>query len=194
MKIIGLTGGIGSGKSTIAQMFGDLGVPVYHSDKRGKDLMVSSQKARKEIVSLLGEEAYLDDQLNASYIAGKVFGDRKMLAKLNAIVHPLVRKDFISWAKEQQYPYVIQEVAILFENGNQDFYDRIILVTAPEKIRVERILKRDGLSKEKILERMGNQWPDSKKMPLSDFVIRNENLAETRLKVEGIHGRLLDNT
>jgi dephospho-CoA kinase len=194
MRIVGLTGGIGSGKSTIAKMFRELGVPVYNSDERAKKLMVSSKTARKKITELLGEKAYSGEKLNRSYIAERVFKDGGMLKKLNGIVHPLVRKSFMSWARRQKYPYVIQEAAIIFENKNQDFYDKIVLVTAPKEVRVDRILKRDGPPREKILERMGNQWPDSKKIPLSDFVINNENLNETRLKVKDIHGLLLDNS
>ncbi len=194
MKIVGLTGGIGSGKSTIARMFRELGVPVYNSDERAKKLMVSSKTARKKITELLGEKAYSGEKLNRSYIAEKVFKDGEMLKKLNGVVHPLVRKSFMSWTRRQKYPYVIQEAAIIFENKNQDFYDKIVLVTAPKEVRLDRILKRDGSPREKILERMGNQWPDSKKIPLSDFVINNENLNETRLKVKDIHDLLLDNS
>ncbi|WP_425237384.1 dephospho-CoA kinase [Ulvibacterium sp.] len=193
MRIIGLTGGIGSGKSTVAKMFKELGVPVYNSDERAKKLMVSSKTARKKISELLGEEAYSNKKLNRSYIAKKVFRDAELLKKLNEIVHPLVRKSFKSWARRQKFCYLIQEAAIIFENENQDFYDKIILVSAPEEIRIDRILERDGSSRERILERMGNQWPDSKKIPLSDFVINNENLDETRLKVKEIHSLLLDN-
>lgn len=193
MKIIGLTGGIGSGKSTVARMFKELGVPVYNSDERAKKLMVSSKTARKKISELLGEKAYSNKKLNRSYIAKKVFRDAELLKKLNEIVHPLVRKSFKSWARRQKFCYVIQEAAIIFENENQDFYDKIVLVTAPEEVRINRILKRDGSPRERILERMGNQWPDSKKIPLSDFVINNENLDETRIKVKEIHSLLLDN-
>ena len=194
MRIVGLTGGMGSGKSTIAQMFKELGVPVYNSDERAKKMMVSSKTARKEITELLGDKAYSGKKLNRSYIAEKVFKDKGLLQKLNGIVHPLVRKSFISWARRQKYPYVIQEAAIIFENKNQDFYDKIVLVTAPKEVRVNRILKRDGSQRENILERMDYQWPDSKKIPLADFVVNNENLSETRLKVEDIHGLLLDNS
>ncbi|WP_299536431.1 dephospho-CoA kinase [Ulvibacterium sp.] len=193
MKIVGLTGGMGSGKSTIAHMFKEMGVPVYNSDERAKKLMVSSKTARKKIIELLGTRAYSGKKLNRSYIAEMVFKDKGMLKKLNGIVHPLVRKSFKSWAGRQTYPYVIQEAAIIFENKNQDFYDKIILVTAPKEVRLNRILKRDGSQREKILERMGNQWPDSKKIPLADFVVNNKDLAKTRLKVEGIHSSLLDN-
>lgn len=193
MRIIGLTGGIGSGKSTVARMFKELGAPVYNSDERAKKLMVSSKTARQKISELLGEKAYSNKKLNRSYIAKKVFRDAELLKKLNEIVHPLVRKSFKSWASRQKFCYVIQEAAIIFENENQGFYDKIVLVTAPEEVRIDRILKRDGSSRERILERMGNQWPDSKKIALSDFVINNENLDETRLKVREIHSLLLDN-
>lgn len=194
MRTIGLTGGIGSGKSTVARMFEELGVPVYNSDEWAKKLMVSSEAAREKIIELFGEKAYSEKKLNRSYIAKKVFKDTESLKKLNEIVHPLVRKSFKSWASKQKSCYVIQEAAIIFENENQDFYDKIILIIAPEEVRIDRILKRDGHPRERILERIGNQWTDSKKIPLADFVINNENLNETRLKVKEIHDLLLDNS
>ena len=192
MIIVGLTGGIGSGKTTVGKMFKDLGVPIYNSDKQAKKLMKSSKKIRKAIKDLLGNDAYSGGKLNRAYIADKVFQNKTLLNKLNAIVHPAVREHFTKWVNKQDAAYVIQEAAIIFENGMHDFYDKIILVTAPEEIRLKRIVERDNSSRSKIMARIQSQWNDNKKIPLSDFVIDNVKLDETRLKVQEVHRRLLD--
>ena len=187
MIIVGLTGGIGSGKSTAAKMFEELGVPVYNSDLEAKKLMNTSVRVQKEIISLLGENAYKEGVLNREYIAKKVFASTSLLQELNAIVHPAVRLHFLEWAKKQKSNYVIQESAIIFENNNQDFYDYIILVTAPIEVRIERILKRDTTTRENILSRIGNQWTDDKKEKMSDFKLINEDIVNLRLKTREIH-------
>ncbi len=192
MMIVGLTGGIGSGKSTVAKMFKNFGVPVYNSDKRAKKLMKSSKKLRASIKALLGDDAYDGKKLNKAFIADKIFQDKSLLNELNGIVHPAVRKDFTTWAKKQEAAYVIQEAAIIFENGLHEFYDKIILVTAPEKVRLKRVLERDGASKSDILARMGNQWHDTRKIKLSDHVIENLVLEDTILKVKEVHKLLLN--
>ena len=133
MMVVGLTGGIGSGKSTVGKLFKELGMPVYDSDKEAKKLMRSSKKIRKAIKALLGDEAYKDKKLNKGYIAKKIFDDKSLLLKLNSIVHPKVRTHFSKWVEKQQSKYVIQETAIIFENSMQGFYDKIILVTATGK-------------------------------------------------------------
>jgi len=194
MMIVGLTGGIGSGKSTVAKMFKKLGVPVYNSDKKAKNLMKSSKKLRASIKALLGDDAYDGKKLNKAYIANKIFQDKSLLNKLNGIVHPAVRENFISWAKKQEAPYVIQEAAIIFENGLHEFYDKIVLVTAPEKVRLKRVLERNGASKADILARMGNQWQDARKIKLSDHVIDNLVLEDTIFKVKEVHKLLLDHS
>tara|TARA_R110002051_G_scaffold68564_8_gene123683 strand:- start:1931 stop:2515 length:585 start_codon:yes stop_codon:yes gene_type:complete len=191
MIVVGLTGGIGSGKSTIAAMFHELGVPVYNSDERAKHLMNTSKKIKKELVELLGKKAYLDDKINITYIAKKVFNDADMLEKLNKIVHPVVRKDFIKWTKKQNAPYVIQETALLFENNAQELYDSVILVTAPKKIRIERVLSRDGSTKEQIIARMNNQLDDETNLESTNFVIENIDLKSTALKVQDVHEAIL---
>ncbi len=189
--IVGLTGGIGSGKSTVGKLLEELGVPVYNSDIEAKRLMNKSKVLRKDIVGLLGEESYVNDQLNRPYIAKKVFNDKALLDKLNGIVHPAVRKHFLRWAKKQQKPYVVQETALLFENGMQDFYDKIVLVTAPKNIRIERIIARDGSTRQEILERMDNQLADSIKSPLSDYVLENIEYDKTKSKVKALNIALL---
>lgn len=193
MKIVALTGGIGSGKSTVAKMFKALGVPVYNSDKEAKTLLNSSEKLQKDLILLLGQEAFLDKKLNKTYVAEKIFGDRKLLQRMNKIIHPAVREDFLRWTGKQNAPYVIQEAAITFESGNQHFYDVIILVTAPQNSRVERVMRRDGVTREQVLARMDNQWGDEEKIALSDYVIENIHIGETAKKVSAINLALLNN-
>lgn len=189
--IVGLTGGIGSGKSTIGKMLEELGVPVYNSDIEAKKLMQSSETIRKKLNSLFGNQAFEGNVLNRAFIAKKVFNDKKLLQKLNNIVHPEVRKHFLAWFSEQNYPYVVQETALLFENKAQDLYDKIILVTAPKELKIQRLLKRDGSTEQDILARMENQLKDSEKIELADFVIENIFLEETRKKVTEVNRVLL---
>ena len=191
MIIVGLTGGIGSGKSTVGRMFADLGVPVYDSDSAAKKLMESSSKIKNEIKELLGDAAYSGKKLNKKYISKRVFNDPDALKRLNSIVHPVVKKDFLSWATQQEAPYVIQEAAIIFENGSYKNYDKVILVKAPKKVRVRRIMERDGSSQKEILARMQNQWKDAEKVKLSHFVINNTDLEKTRIEVDRIHRQLV---
>ena len=191
MIVVGLTGGIGSGKSTIAEMFRELGVPVYNSDERAKLLMNTSKKIKKQLVELLGKKAFLDDKLNKAFIAKKVFNDADLLKQLNHIVHPVVRKDFIKWMKKQKAAYVIQETALLFENNNQDLYDIVILITAPKELRIERVLSRDETSKDQIMARMNNQLEDEIKVELANLVIENIDLKSTALKVLKVHEAIL---
>lgn len=189
--IVGLTGGIGSGKTTVANMFRKLGVPVYNSDVEAKNLMNFSAKIRKDIEGLLGEQSYLNGELNRDYVAKKVFADKELLKALNRIVHPAVRTHFLDWSKEQKTQYVVQEAAIIFENGNREFYDKIILVTAPTPIRISRVMDRDGSTEAQVEQRIKNQLPDSEKEKYSDFVIPNIELEKTQLEVMRVHQELL---
>ena len=191
MKMIGLTGGIGSGKTTVGLMFQDLGIPVYNSDKEARRIMNEDAEVRKAVILLLGKNAYKKNVLDSNYVAAKVFGDAVLLQKLNEIVHPVVKKDFRAWASSQASPYVIQEAAILFENGGYKELDDMILITAPKEIRIDRIKKRDNLEESAILERMRHQWPEEKKMKLAHFVIHNEYLQDTLIQVRNIHEQLI---
>jgi len=191
MKIVGLTGGIGSGKSTVAAMFHELGVPVYNSDERAKHLMNTSVKIKEQLIQLLGQHSYRNEELNRNYIAKKVFDNAPLLAKLNGIVHPVVRKDFLEWSKEQISPYVIQETALLFENDAQKLYDCIILVTAPKEERIQRVLNREKMTKEQVVARMNNQLSDATKLELANFLIENIELERTRSKVLEVHESIL---
>ena len=188
---VGLTGGIGSGKSTVAGFFRELGVPVYNSDSRARELMEENDQLRRAISGLLGPEAFLGPALNRQYIASRVFKDKTLLGRLNELVHPLVKKDFITWAERQKTPYVLQEAAILFENGAYKAFDAMILVTAPKETRIQRVMERDSVSRESVTERMKNQWETSRKIPLADYVIENLDLENTRREVARIHSELL---
>ena len=192
--VVGLTGGIGSGKTTVADFFVELGVPVYNSDKKAKKLMTSSKQVKKAIIDLLGKQAYKGKRLNKKYISEQIFNDVSLLKKMNGIVHPAVEKDFLKWAKKQKAPYVIQETALIFENSKQHFYDLIILVTAPIEQRLARVMVRDSASRKDVLDRLGNQLDDDAKIPLSDYVLENTILFKTKLKVEEIHNALLNNS
>jgi len=192
--IVGLTGGIGSGKSTVARFFRELGVPVYDSDKEAKVLMVKSEMVRRELINLFGEEAFIGKKLNKTHISSIVFKEKEKLAKLNAIVHPAVRNHFVQWVEQQSSAYVIQETALIFENETRENYDAVILVTAPENIRIQRVIKRDGVSKGEIKARIANQMSDEDKISLADFVIENNELKSTKKAVKTIHKKLMDRT
>lgn len=192
IKIIGLTGGIGSGKSTVANMFEKLGVPIYISDEKARFLMENSDVIKKRIVKLFGVNAYHDNSLNRSFIASKVFNNSILLSKLNAIVHPEVKIDFESWLSKQKSVYVIKEVAILFETNSQSNFDYIISVVAPLKDRVKRIIKRGRQSESDVLSIIKNQLPDSDKIKLSDFVIFNDLISNTETEILNLHNKILN--
>jgi len=189
-KIVGLTGGIGSGKSTAAAYFSELGIPCYISDDRAKELMTSSITIQQAIINEFGAESYINGNLNRPFLASIVFKDTVLLATLNAIVHPAVASDFRSWLLEQNSIYVIKEAAILFENGGAKLCDQVILVTAPKEIRVQRAIDRDKCTKEDVLERMSKQWSDAKKKPLADYIIENIEWKETSRQIEVLHQKL----
>ncbi|MCK0180021.1 dephospho-CoA kinase [Flavobacteriaceae bacterium S0862] len=190
-KIIGLTGGIGSGKTTVANMFFELGVPVYIADVEAKKLMNKSKIIKRKLVKLFGDDAYIDNELNKPFIAQKIFSNKDLLEKMNAIVHPKVAAHFKRWIAKQTAPYVIKEAAILFENNNYLQCDAVILVVADKETRIQRVIKRDSTSKAKVKAIMHNQWSDEKKMELSQFVIKNVTLSNTRKEVENIHKKIL---
>ncbi|WP_290697340.1 dephospho-CoA kinase [Lacinutrix sp.] len=191
MITVGLTGGIGSGKTTIAKSFEALGIPIYIADDEAKKIMNTSKVLKRKLIALFGESAYLNNELNRPFLAKAIFNDKALLKKMNAIVHPKVGAHFIKWKNKQKAPYVIKEAAILFENGSYKNYNYIITVTAPEKIRIERVLKRDNASVEKVKAIIANQWKDELKIKLSDFVIVNTNLKTTKMEVLKIHKKLL---
>lgn len=191
MIVVGLTGGIGSGKTTVADLFKQQGIPVYIADVEAKKLMHENKDVVNAINQLFGESAYTKGKLNRAFIADIVFKDKEKLEALNAIVHPAVHNHFKTWCANQKSKYVIKEAAILFENDGYKQCDYTILVTAPIASRIERVISRDQTTKDKVLERIANQWPDHKKKALADYVVDNikkENLAP---QVAQIHLNLL---
>lgn len=193
MNIVGLTGGIGSGKTTVAEQFLKLGIPVYIADDEAKNLMRRSKVIKRKLIALFGDEAYFNGELNKPFLANMIFNDKTYLEKMNAIVHPRVSRHFKKWALKQEAPYVIKEVAILFENGAQKACDFIITVTAPIEMRIKRLLKRDNTSESKIEAIMKNQWTDEEKVKYSHFVIVNTELESTKNQVGKIHKKILEN-
>ena len=191
MKVIGLTGGMGSGKTTVANFFKELGVPVYIADDAAKNLMNTSTEVKSKIIDLLGEKAYPDGVLDRKYVAAQVFDSAEKLEKLNGIVHPAVATDFENWKNSQNFPYVIYEAAILFEKGGNKKCDAVILITAPYRDRIKRLQQRDKSSEKEIEARMKHQWSDSKKRKLADFEIKNLNIANIREQVRKLHEILL---
>lgn len=191
MKIIGLTGGIGSGKTTVANFFKELGVPIYIADVEAKKIMNTSVSIKKALISWFGEKSYLNNELNRKFIASKVFKDKELLQKLNNIVHPEVDKHFKVWVANQDQSYVIYEAAIIFENNAQSKFDYTILVTAPEDIKVKRVLNRDESTEQEMRNRMKNQWDDSKKEKLANFIIENIDLEDTKSQIYLLHTKLL---
>lgn len=189
--LVGLTGGIGSGKTTIANFFKELGVPIYIADTEAKALMNRSKVIKRKLIALFGDNAYKNEKLNRDFLSKQIFNNKDLLQKMNAIVHPKVASHFKRWVKKQEAPYVISEAAILFENGSYKKYDYIITVTAPEEVRLKRVMTRDNSSKEKVKSVMNNQWKDEEKIKLSDYVIQNINLEEAKAQVLQIHQNLL---
>ncbi|MBA5628470.1 dephospho-CoA kinase [Moheibacter lacus] len=192
MKIVGLTGGIGSGKSTIAKWFLELGIPVYNADLEAKKLMNENEKIIAELTELFGEEVYQNGIYNRKLVSSKVFQDKELLHQLNQIVHPEVFKHFQNWVENQASDFVVKEAAILFESGSYKDCDLVVSVVADEEIRIKRVLKRDEISEEQIRQRINNQWTDTQRIEKSDFVIENNsNLEDLKIKFDQLYKKLL---
>ncbi len=192
MLKVGLTGGIGSGKTTIAGIFNLLGVPVFNADIEAKKLMISDPIIKSEIIALLGDDAYTEDLLNKEYIAELIFKDEGLLKGMNSIVHSAVHKHFTTWAELfTEKPYILYEAAILFESGASRYFDYIILVTAPESLRIERVMKRDKVNKEQVKLRIKNQFTEDDKMIQSDFKIYNDSDLLVLPQILGLHEKLI---
>ena len=191
MLKIGLTGGIGSGKSTVAGIFKVLGIPVFDADTNARQLMETDEELKTAIVALFGSRAYTGGQLNRKWIADIVFNDPFQLEKLNQLVHPAAMSAGEKWASEQHAAYVIKEAALFFEAGSAAGMDYIIGVFAPQHIRINRVMKRDGLSREDVTGRMKRQIQEEIKMRLCDFVIMNDDQHLVIPQVVKLHERFL---
>ena len=190
MLKIGLTGGIGSGKTTVAQVFELLGVPVYYADAASRRLYHSDPELKQQIKANFGDDMYEGNQLNRAKMAAVVFSDPEKLELLNQLVHPPTIRDAEKWMKEQTAPYVIKEAALLFESGSAAGLDYIIGVQAPVHLRIKRVMDRDGVSREEVQRRMNRQIDDTIKMKLCDFVIRNNEQELVIPQVLALHERL----
>ncbi|MBA4409483.1 MAG: dephospho-CoA kinase [Bacteroidota bacterium] len=173
---VGITGGIGSGKSTVCKVFRVLGIPVFEADSTAKQLMNTDPSLREQLIQLFGTAVYLPNlTIDRKYLAGIVFSNASLLRKLNEIVHPAVRKSFNEWCLIQHSPYVIHEAAILFESGFYKLMDKTIAVVTDETERIDRVVKRDYITVEMVRQRIKNQWNDEQRIKLADFVIGNNN-------------------
>lgn len=176
MLKVGITGGIGSGKSTACKVFKTLGIPVFEADSTAKKLMETDRSIREKLTALFGSSTYQPDHsLDRKYLAGIVFNNPERLKQLTDVVHPVVRDAFDQWCEMQRTPYIIYEAAILFESGFYKLLDKTISVSTDEHERIQRVMKRDGTTEEQVRQRIRNQWTDEQRIKLADFVIRNND-------------------
>jgi dephospho-CoA kinase len=191
--LVGITGGIGSGKSTVAHIFSILGIPIYYADDRAKWLMANDPKLKKQIMDHFGSESYSEDGiLNRAFLATKVFADEEKVMIINSLVHPAVRLDFENWSNSQNSHYVLKEAALLFETGSYKDLDKVINVSCPIKIRISRVLMRDPHRNEKqVNDIIDKQLPDEEKNKLADFIIKNTDNKMLIPQVLEIHNQLL---
>ena len=192
MLRIGITGGIGSGKSTVARIFGVLGIPVYYADGAAKRLMNEDPDLIEQIIHHFGSSAYEDGKLNRSYISSLVFNDKEKLDLLNSIVHPATIRDSDNWMKHQNSPYVLKEAALIFESGSQQGLDYVIGVSAPAPLRIHRAMKRDGISRAEVTAKMTRQIQETIKMRLCNFIIINDEQTMLIPQVITLHNKLLE--
>lgn len=187
-----ITGNIGSGKTTVCREFGRLGIPVYYTDTAAKRLMTTDETLRAGLITAFGEETYLPNgQLNRAYLAKRAFGDATELQRLNDLVHPAVHRDADAWLQRQTAPYALYETALVFEIGQEDRFDGIVVVAAEERIRRQRVMQRDGVSAEAFAARAGKQWPDDRKENAADHLIVNDGKQLLLPQVLALNRRLL---
>ena len=191
MKIVGLTGGIGSGKSTVLNQFKNLGINTYSADKAAKKLINSDKGLIKSIKNLFGDNIYENNILDSVKLSKIVFNDPYKLKALNSIIHPAVAKDFESFIKTKNGDYIVKEVAIIFETNTEHNYNKIVLIRAPLEERIKRVILRDNLSREDVIKRVNNQIDDSTIIDNCDYVIENINLKDLKEKVLKIHKDLI---
>jgi len=191
MLNIGITGGIGVGKTTVCRIFETLNIPVYYSDDRAKRLMTGNKKVKEAVKDLFGEGAYFKNgRLNRKHIAERAFNDKTLLQSLNNIVHPAVFVDALEWIQSQDAPYVLQEAALLVESGRYKMFDKLIVVSAPEAVKIARVKKRDRKSASEVQAIINKQMPDALKIEKADFVIINDGKTALIPQVMKIHNTL----
>lgn len=190
MYKVGITGGIGSGKSTVCRILAEHGVAVYDADSHAKELMSSSEALRAALIENFGAECFTAEGLNRAYLAGRVFSDAEQLRVLNGLVHPVVMADFEAWAEAQEGSYVVFESAILFEAKLEDRVDATVAVMAPEELRVERVMGRDGATKEQVLARIHNQMSDDERADRAKYGVVNIDVEDLEEDVVQLHRRL----
>jgi dephospho-CoA kinase len=189
---VAITGGIGTGKTTILSMFADKGIPVFNSDEIAREIMNTNPLLKNEIITAFGNKAYDKNKLNKKYLSNVVFNNETLLKKINSIVHPYVADEFNSWIKKQDSKYIIYESAIIFENQGEGFFDKIICVTAPEDDIIFRVMKRNNFSKDKIKSIINRQLPNEAKIQKSDYVIENVDISKLSDRVLEIHNNIID--
>ena len=191
MLKVGITGGIGSGKTTVCEVFKTLGIPVYDADTQAKLLMNTDAELKASLQNYFGSDIYHDGILVRHKLAEIIFNDRTALEKVNSWVHPAVTRDFERWCTGQTSPYVLHEAAIIFESDMTCLFEKIIMVTAPDNVRIERVCTRDHVDPETVRKRMIHQWPEKKKIDLADYIVYNDNLHLITPQVMAIHRQLL---
>jgi len=191
MLKVGLTGGIGAGKSTIAHIFEVLGIPVYHADQEAKRLMQTNPSLIEKIKNAFSEKAYVEGALDRKFLSSLVFNDKQKLELLNSIVHPFTIQDGLAWMNRQTSPYAIKEAALIFESGSQGEFDAIIGVFAPPALRIHRTIQRDQVDREKVLNRMEHQLDENIKMKLCDHVLINNEQSLLVPQVIALHEQLI---
>lgn len=184
---VGLTGGIGSGKTTAARMLEVLGAPIFYSDTEGKRILDADPAVRNAVGSAFGVELYASGTVDRKALAAIVFNDKEALARLNAIVHPAVRAAFAAWRAQQNAPYVVNEAAVMIESGTYRNMDRLVVVTAPETLRVQRVMQRDGVEREQVLARMRNQMDDAERLSYAQHVLVNDDTRLLTPQVLALH-------
>jgi len=194
MLKIGITGGIGSGKTTVAKVFEVLGIPVYYADEAAKEIMYKNEPLKQQLIFHFGKDTYVDGKLNRKHLSSIVFADKEKLELLNSLVHPVTIADAEQWFRQQQSPYVLKEAALLFESGAAEGLDYIIGVTAPVAVRIKRVMDRDGVTADEVKRRMQNQIDETIKIRLCDFIIHNDEQQMILPQILKLHEELLSRT
>jgi dephospho-CoA kinase len=194
MMKVGLTGGLGSGKTTVAKIFEILRIPVFYADDEAKNITNTSAAVKAQLISAFGRELYKAGELDRALLASLIFNDAEAIKTVNGIIHPAVADAFAIWVQQQKSPYVLQEAAILFETGGYKRFDKMILVSAPVELRLTRVIKRSGWTNEEARQRLANQWDESQKIALADFVILNDGSKPLLPQILAIHENLIRTT